>query len=259
MATSEPLLPTPQASDGSQGAVIGKKDKFYMTKTGFPRKINQNGTDGSVGLPRLLQLISLQEVSPANHSHKLDEDKERQTTAIYGHKCLELYESSTQHGSSLRTCVASLLGTKVWYSNKCALIWKAKVTKYNRLLFQLSPSMRRIEGTGSGLLPTATVNEVEHKDMVITKTGRRATKDGKNSHSIGLMDKVAMLPTPRVGGDGAKGEKWIAKGNLHATVDGTDRGLKLQPSFALWMMGYPTDWCDLEAGEMPPSKQQVTQ
>ena len=26
--------------------------------------------------------------------------------------------------------------------------------------------------------------------------------------------------------------------------------------FALWMMGYPTDWLDLEDGEMPLSKAQ---
>jgi len=32
----------------------------------------------------------------------------------------------------------------------------------------------------------------------------------------------------------------------------------LQPAFALWMMGYPTDWLDLKDGEMPLSKAQAT-
>lgn len=50
------LLPTPTASDGTSGSVIGKNDKFYMTK-GLPRKINQNGKDGSVGLGRLVKLL----------------------------------------------------------------------------------------------------------------------------------------------------------------------------------------------------------
>ena len=49
-------LPTPVASDGTTGSLIGKNDKFYETKTGMPRKINQNGKDGSVGLGRLVQM-----------------------------------------------------------------------------------------------------------------------------------------------------------------------------------------------------------
>jgi len=49
-------LPTPVASDATSGAVIGKNDMFYTTSTGMPRKINQNGKDGSVGLGRLVQM-----------------------------------------------------------------------------------------------------------------------------------------------------------------------------------------------------------
>ena len=50
------LWPTAVASDGAQGAVIGKDDTFYTTSTGMPRKVNRNGTDGSVGLARLVQM-----------------------------------------------------------------------------------------------------------------------------------------------------------------------------------------------------------
>jgi hypothetical protein len=50
------LWPTPTASDGTTGAIIGKNDIFRITSTGKPRKVNQNGTDGSVGLARLVQL-----------------------------------------------------------------------------------------------------------------------------------------------------------------------------------------------------------
>lgn len=49
-------LPTPVASDGSSGAVIGSEDLFYTTGTGMPRKINRNGKDGSVGLARLVHM-----------------------------------------------------------------------------------------------------------------------------------------------------------------------------------------------------------
>jgi len=50
------LVPTPVSSDGSSGAVIGKNDRFYTTSTGLPRKVNQNGKDGSVGLGRLVKM-----------------------------------------------------------------------------------------------------------------------------------------------------------------------------------------------------------
>jgi hypothetical protein len=49
-------VPTLVASDATSGAVIGKNDTFYTTSTGMPRKVNQKGTDGSVGLARLVQM-----------------------------------------------------------------------------------------------------------------------------------------------------------------------------------------------------------
>jgi len=50
------MLPTPVSSDATTGAIIGEKDTFRITSTGMPRKVNQNGVDGSVGLARLGKL-----------------------------------------------------------------------------------------------------------------------------------------------------------------------------------------------------------
>ncbi len=47
------LWPTVVSSDATTGAIIGKNDHYVITKTGMPRKINQNGADGGVGLARL--------------------------------------------------------------------------------------------------------------------------------------------------------------------------------------------------------------
>jgi len=47
-------VPTPTSSDGTSGAVIGKNDQFYPTRDGKPRKINQKGNDGAIGLGRLV-------------------------------------------------------------------------------------------------------------------------------------------------------------------------------------------------------------
>ena len=52
------LLPTPQAADSSIGAVIGQNDRFIITKNGMFRKVNQNGSNGSVGLGRIFHLMS---------------------------------------------------------------------------------------------------------------------------------------------------------------------------------------------------------
>jgi hypothetical protein len=46
------LLPTPTASDATTGSIIGQNDQFVTTKNGTPRKVNQNGQNGSVGLGR---------------------------------------------------------------------------------------------------------------------------------------------------------------------------------------------------------------
>ena len=54
------LLPTPVASDSSCGAVISGADTFYTAKDGKPRKINRMGTDGSVGLARLVKMWPLE-------------------------------------------------------------------------------------------------------------------------------------------------------------------------------------------------------
>ena len=42
------------------------------------------------------------------------------------------------------------------------------------------------------LWPTPTTQEVEHPDMELTANNRRRTKDGKDSHSIGLADSVKL-------------------------------------------------------------------
>jgi len=234
--TSERLLPTPRAREGNSG------DR----PAGIAHGVKKGYLDATVA-------TLSQEVSLANHSVKLDEDKERQTTAISGLKCLESYSSTSQYGSSLKTLVGSLLGTKAWYSNKCALTWKVKVTKSNRLLFQLYPSMRRTEGIEYGLLPTATTQEVEHPNAELSHTGRRIAKNG-NTHSLGLMDRIAMLPTPDAG-MGTRGARVYdpqgynaSQRTVNALVTGTSgerTGLKLQPNFVEWMMGFPKDWTEI--------------
>lgn len=192
-----------------------------------------------------------QEASPASHSATQDEEKARQTTATSGRTCFKSYKASSQTGSSLKMCVGLLLGTKEWYSSRCALTWKAKVTKSNRLLFQLAPSTSRTGETGSGLLPT------------VQTQGLKVCKNGKSIPMI--------LPTPDAS-DGRRGPAKIynprAKSQSGRTVttlvgSGTGEKLRLQPAMPGWMMGFPEKWTEFPIvpplGETNQSKPTATQ
>lgn len=263
------LLPTPQAIDGqgegrplrlkkdmprnpeTPGSWRGDLKDHIATLLPTPEAKNSEGYQVANGkqYPRLGKVLtSSQAASPANLFPKPDEERERTITATSGRKCLELYELSNRHGSSLKTCVASLLSSKAWYSNKCALTWKPVVTKSNRLLFQLSPSMRRTEGIGSGLLPTA-----RNRDY------KGATQRGIHAPGDGIQNTLnAMLPTAST--RDWKGKRRVLKDgknisdstgtafglDLNQAVEaGIRTGLKLQPNFVAWMMGYPLNWTDL--------------
>lgn len=46
----------------------------------------------------------------------------------------------------------------------------------------------------AGFWPTPTTQEIEHEEMTVTETGRRLSKNGTNSHSVGLADAVKLWP-----------------------------------------------------------------
>ena len=54
--SSGTLWPTPQAVDGSAGGIISPDDTYIQKESGLFRKITRNGTDGSVGLARMVKL-----------------------------------------------------------------------------------------------------------------------------------------------------------------------------------------------------------
>ena len=242
METYESLLPTPNARDGR----------------GSHRKPRDN-VDCAIEKGETKSRLFSREGSRASLSHKPEEDEERKMIAISGQKCFESSKYSIQPGSSLRMFVDSLLGTTAWYSKQCALIWRAKSTKYNRLLFQLVPLARRTEGIEYGLLPTVTTQEVEHPQAEYhQKTGRRIAKNG-NTHSTGLADTVSLLPTPEA-------KNWEGYHNSHGkqipkigkkiskTGQETGERLRLQPAMTEWMMGFPEGWAKLPLAEQDGEK-----
>lgn len=83
------------------------------------------------------------EASPASRSARQANDEVRRTIAISGLRCCERYGKSVPAGSWARMFSESLVGRKDWYSSRCALIWKLKVTASSRMYFQLAVSMHR--------------------------------------------------------------------------------------------------------------------
>ena len=76
------LLPTPMASDATTGAIIGENDTFITTKNGTQRKINQNGTNGSIGLARMVQLLPTPNAREADKYMKKYNPKSQMGTAL---------------------------------------------------------------------------------------------------------------------------------------------------------------------------------
>lgn len=160
-------------------------------------------------------------------------------------------------------CVGLLLGTRAWYSSRCALTWKAKATKSNRLLFQLSPSTLRTAGTESGLLPT------------VQTQGLKVCENGKSIPMIlptpvasdyeGGVCKDAKIENGRWLRMNSKGQRFGVKirDAVGATGIKTGEKLRLQPAMPEWMMGFPEKWTEfpiaLPNGETDRSKPTATQ
>ena len=167
--------------------------------------------------------------SPANPTQAQANDLEKKMTATSGQRCCDAFERFSHVGSWAKTFSALLIGMEGWYSKRCKLTWKLKGTKSNRMYFQLQASTLHTEGIESGLLLTPTSvmtdeppekmreraerngykNGTQYGEMLptpttqepttqceLTESGRRKTKDGKDSHSLNLGRVVAMLPTP---------------------------------------------------------------
>jgi len=84
-----------------------------------------------------------------------------------------------------------LISTKAWYSDRCLMTWKTKVSKANVLLFQLQASVHGIKEKGSGFLPTPTT--MDHID----RKGMRPSRAATNRKTGYLSEMIKMYPTPR--------------------------------------------------------------
>jgi len=105
------------------------------------------------------------------------------------------------------------------------------------------------------MLPTP--NARDFKDTGINTDYRKLAGKSK------LAGKIAMLPTvttPGPHGNEKTAGIFIESQNQKDLTYalGKNRGLKLQPAFAEWMMGFPEGWAALDASEMRSSRSKCT-
>jgi hypothetical protein len=100
----------------------------------------------------------------------------------------------------------------------------------------------RIEDVIGAMLKTPSSVETEGGVMEI--------RPGCDGH-YKLRDQIAMLPTPRAEKHSPQSREDFTP-NLVARI-GTSRGLKLQPAFVEWMMGYPLGFTHVESKGSKPS------
>jgi hypothetical protein len=103
-----------------------------------------------------------------------------------GMKLLELLPKQNQNGLLEKMLKGLLTSTTAWYSDRCKLIWKKKVSKSNVLLYQLQASVHGIREKEFGLLPTPTQDSASERTKKYKQGGTPLTV------------AVKMFPTPTV-------------------------------------------------------------
>ena len=136
------------------------------------------------------QQTLLQEDSHANHSALQEKEEEQKMIASSGERLLGLLGSANQNIFWGKMLKALLTSKTAWYSDRCKMIWKKRVSKSNVLLFQLQASVRGIKGNESGFLPTP--NTMDHID----RKGMRPSRAATNRKSGYLSEMIKMYPTP---------------------------------------------------------------
>lgn len=179
------------------------------------------------------QLPLFPEDSLVSHSLMPGKSAALTTTATSGRKCFESYMSSGRNGSLARTFLVSLLTAEEWSSSRCALIWKTKVTKFKRSVFQLVPSTLRIaetdggsSGDGSGGPSSGLPSMVHTPKANYAKKGKDCGADPRNGIHSNLaqlrMSAPPLIPTPQAT-DSSAGSVISPDDHYYRTKGGTIR------------------------------------
>jgi hypothetical protein len=169
--------------------------------------------------------MSLLGDSHVNHSQLQEKEKEQMTIDTSGMKLLESSENVNQNGSLAKMLKVLLTSKKAWYSDRCKLTWKKKVSKSNVLLFQLQASVLGIKekesGSSAAMYPTPTSQD-HSRNTVPPSIGKTR---GMDLSMRVVSDQMKMYPTLKASGQEnaetlikRKGWKKASQHNLTAFV-----------------------------------------
>ena len=130
-----------------------------------------------------------------NHIQQQENEKGKKMTGISGQKCLEQFEKFNRATLWAKMFAASLIGTEGWFSTKCNLIWKLKVSKCYRFYFQLVPLTLHTDEIESGLLPTP--NAMDTMEGCNLRKDNNLAAGGKHGVSLHHLSHLGLLPTPK--------------------------------------------------------------
>jgi len=136
---------------------------------------------------KLKQMLLLED-SHANHSQLQEKEKEQMTIDTSGMKLLESSENVNRSILLAKMLKVLLTSNKAWYSDRCKLTWKKKVSKSNVLLYQLQASVLGIKEKEFGL------SDVMYPTPTQDSASERTKKYKQGGTPLPIA--VKMFPTP---------------------------------------------------------------
>lgn len=269
------LLPTPTASDGLQGGIIGKEDTFRTTESGTLRKVNKNGIDGSIGLGRLVQMwvgTPTAQMSSKGRSEKFREG--RTPNPVEFAKMWPTPTTPRPHDSknTAGKYIPSqkqfdLAAAVTMWSTPTASEWKGRGPNSKQQGLAEEVKLWPTHTTDSATQRTKKYKQggtpLELAVMVPTPTSRAWKPPSNCKNRQGTADiqtVVQMYPTPTVGaplcgGSHAYEQLKRMEGNGNITSEerssmASKSGGQLNPDWVEWLMGVPAGWTDIEK-DMP--------
>lgn len=216
-------------------------NRFY-TKIFQMQKYSETSNNSTAGHTQEKSTSSPAD-SRASLFPSLESGQAQTTTVISGLRCLESLRRLNRSGLLAKTLLTSEVWTAGIYSPEYSLTWKMEGIARKYILFRLLAKERRTGGKGLGLLPTLKAGDGE---FGLPRTSGRPPE--KSTH-LATRLRYAILPT-------LTARDYKSEKASPATMERNSRplsetfgaitGLKLQPEFAEWMMGFPPGWTELE-------------
>lgn len=166
----------------------------------------------------------------------------------YGENCAELlatYDRDTRLWKTSQLSLVEIEGDGLALFSET---WPRSGMTANGIAYRLPNLARTITEIGSGLLPTPTRTDHKSEKMSVSLVKKRQAESSRGIRITEYMHR-AMLPTPDAGSSHRGG--YISEyGGSSNPFRGTEvSSALLNPCWVEELMGYPTDWTDLELSE----------